>query len=75
MPHTELGTKPLQAPGFRVDSSSWTLPRPKSIRPRAAPERSRSVNDLSYYQRDPAGRPWLFEKPLFTRDASQLKGT
>ncbi|XP_063090009.1 membrane-associated guanylate kinase, WW and PDZ domain-containing protein 2 isoform X10 [Cavia porcellus] len=32
MPHTELGTKPLQAPGFR-------------------------------------------EKPLFTRDASQLKGT
>ncbi|ELW72068.1 Membrane-associated guanylate kinase, WW and PDZ domain-containing protein 2, partial [Tupaia chinensis] len=75
MPHTELGTKPLQAPGFRVDSSSSTLPRPKSIRPRPAPERSRSVNDLSYYQRDQAGRPWLFEKPLFTRDASQLKGT
>ncbi|KAM5204449.1 membrane-associated guanylate kinase, WW and PDZ domain-containing protein 2 isoform 1-T1 [Hipposideros larvatus] len=75
MPHTELGTKPLQAPGFRVDSSSSTLPRPKFIRPYPAPGRSCSVRDLSYYQRNHARRPWPVEKPLFTRDASQLKGT
>ncbi|KAM4874931.1 membrane-associated guanylate kinase, WW and PDZ domain-containing protein 2 isoform 8-T8 [Thomomys bottae] len=75
MPHTELGAKPLQAPGFRVDSSSSTLPRPKSICPRPAPERSRSVNDLSYCRHDHGGWLWPFEKPLFTRDASQLKGT
>ncbi|KAM8982531.1 membrane-associated guanylate kinase, WW and PDZ domain-containing protein 2 isoform 8-T8 [Sarcophilus harrisii] len=75
MPNTELGTKPLQAPGFRVDSSSSTLPRPKYVHPRPALERSRSVNDLSYYRRDNAGKYSLYEKPLFTRDASQLKGT
>ncbi|XP_059790066.1 membrane-associated guanylate kinase, WW and PDZ domain-containing protein 2 isoform X10 [Balaenoptera ricei] len=75
MPHTELGTKPLQAPGFRVDSSSSTVPRPKPACPRAARERSRSVSDLSYYGRHLAWRPGCIEKPLFTRDASQLKGT
>ncbi|XP_036719122.1 membrane-associated guanylate kinase, WW and PDZ domain-containing protein 2 isoform X9 [Balaenoptera musculus] len=75
MPHTELGTKPLQAPGFRVDSSSSTVPRPKPTCPRAARERSRSVSDLSYYGRHLAWRPGCIEKPLFTRDASQLKGT
>ncbi|XP_077009852.1 membrane-associated guanylate kinase, WW and PDZ domain-containing protein 2 isoform X4 [Tamandua tetradactyla] len=75
MPHTELGTKPLQAPGFRVDSFSATLPRPQPARPRTARERWRSVSDLSYHRRDHTGRPWPSEKPLFTRDASQLKGT
>ncbi|KAG5210247.1 hypothetical protein JEQ12_015441 [Ovis aries] len=76
MPHTELGTKPLQAPGFRVDSSSSTVPRPKPARPLAARERSRSVSDLSYYGSHLPWRPWrIVEKPLFTRDASQLKGT
>nr|XP_020840152.1 membrane-associated guanylate kinase, WW and PDZ domain-containing protein 2 isoform X5 [Phascolarctos cinereus] len=75
MPNTELGTKPLQAPGFRVDSSSSTLPRPKYVHPRPPLERSRSVNDLSYYRCDNAGKYSLYEKPLFTRDASQLKGT
>ncbi|XP_037060238.1 membrane-associated guanylate kinase, WW and PDZ domain-containing protein 2 isoform X11 [Peromyscus leucopus] len=75
MPHTDLGAKPLQAPGFRVGRSPATLPRPKSIFPRTDPERSRSVNDLSYYLLDHRGTPWPLEKPLFTRDASQLKGT
>ncbi|XP_054989396.1 membrane-associated guanylate kinase, WW and PDZ domain-containing protein 2 isoform X3 [Sorex araneus] len=75
MPHTELGPKPLQAPVFRVDSASSTLPRPKSTRPPTGPGRSRSVNDLSFYWCGHAGRPWRLEKPLFTRDASQLKGT
>ncbi|KAM5302602.1 membrane-associated guanylate kinase, WW and PDZ domain-containing protein 2 isoform 1-T1 [Glossophaga mutica] len=75
MPHTELGAKPLQAPGFRVDSSSSTLPRPKSFCPLAVPWRSHSVSDLSYHPRNHAWRPWPIEKPLFTRDASQLKGT
>ncbi|XP_069734732.1 membrane-associated guanylate kinase, WW and PDZ domain-containing protein 2 isoform X11 [Phaenicophaeus curvirostris] len=75
MPNAELGTKPMQAQGFRVESSSSTLPRSKLAHPRPAPKRSRSVNDLSQYQRDPAGTRRLHEKPLFTRDASQLKGT
>nr|XP_031310610.1 membrane-associated guanylate kinase, WW and PDZ domain-containing protein 2 isoform X5 [Camelus dromedarius] len=75
MPHTELGTKPLQAPGFRVGSSSSTVPRPTPARPHAAQERSRSVSDLSHYGRHLVRRPWRIEKPLFTRDASQLKGT
>ncbi|KAM5236431.1 membrane-associated guanylate kinase, WW and PDZ domain-containing protein 2 [Ctenodactylus gundi] len=75
MPHPDLGAKPPQAPGFRVDSSSWTVPRPKPTGPRAAPERSHSVDDLSHYRRVRPGRLWPFEKPLFTRDASQLKGT
>nr|XP_031310607.1 membrane-associated guanylate kinase, WW and PDZ domain-containing protein 2 isoform X2 [Camelus dromedarius] len=74
MPHTELGTKPLQAPGFRGSSSS-TVPRPTPARPHAAQERSRSVSDLSHYGRHLVRRPWRIEKPLFTRDASQLKGT
>ncbi|XP_069733988.1 membrane-associated guanylate kinase, WW and PDZ domain-containing protein 2 isoform X2 [Phaenicophaeus curvirostris] len=74
MPNAELGTKPMQAQGFR-ESSSSTLPRSKLAHPRPAPKRSRSVNDLSQYQRDPAGTRRLHEKPLFTRDASQLKGT
>ncbi|XP_053920130.1 membrane-associated guanylate kinase, WW and PDZ domain-containing protein 2 isoform X10 [Cuculus canorus] len=75
MPNAELGTKPMQAQGFRVENSSSTLPRPKFAHPRPAPKRSRSVNDLSQYQRDPVGTRRLHEKPLFTRDASQLKGT
>ncbi|XP_027535248.1 membrane-associated guanylate kinase, WW and PDZ domain-containing protein 2 isoform X11 [Neopelma chrysocephalum] len=74
MPNAELGTKPMQAQGFR-ESSSSTLPRPKFARLRLIPKRSRSVNDLSQWRRDPAGTRRLYEKPLFTRDASQLKGT
>ncbi|KAM6292467.1 membrane-associated guanylate kinase, WW and PDZ domain-containing protein 2 isoform 4-T4 [Porphyrio hochstetteri] len=74
MPNAELGTKPMQAQGFR-ESSSSTLPRPKFAQLRPVPRRSRSVNDLSLYRRDPAGMRRLHEKPLFTRDASQLKGT
>ncbi|XP_065411099.1 membrane-associated guanylate kinase, WW and PDZ domain-containing protein 2 isoform X8 [Chrysemys picta bellii] len=73
MPNAELGTKPLQAPGFR-ESASSTLPRPKLVHPHPAPQRSRSVNDLSQCRRDNAGMYSLYEKPLFTRDASQLKG-
>ncbi|XP_071659574.1 membrane-associated guanylate kinase, WW and PDZ domain-containing protein 2 isoform X14 [Patagioenas fasciata] len=72
MPNAELGTKPMQAQGFRVQSSSSTLPRPKFAHLRPVPKRSRSVNDLSQC---PAGTRRLHEKPLFTRDASQLKGT
>ncbi|XP_068525998.1 membrane-associated guanylate kinase, WW and PDZ domain-containing protein 2 isoform X10 [Anas acuta] len=75
MPNAELGTKPMQAQGFRVDSSSSTLPRPKLAHPHPALQRSRSVNDLSQCQRGPTGTCRLYEKPLFTRDASQLKGT
>ncbi|XP_021240162.1 membrane-associated guanylate kinase, WW and PDZ domain-containing protein 2 isoform X7 [Numida meleagris] len=75
MPNAELGTKPMQAQGFRVGSSSSTLPRPKLVRLRSVPQRSRSVNDLSQCRRDPAGTRGPYEKPLFTRDASQLKGT
>ncbi|XP_029869527.1 membrane-associated guanylate kinase, WW and PDZ domain-containing protein 2 isoform X12 [Aquila chrysaetos chrysaetos] len=75
MPNAELGTKPMQAQGFRVESSSSTLPRPKFAHLHPAPKRSRSVNDLSQCRRDPAGTRGLHEKPLFTRDASQLKGT
>nr|XP_042715342.1 membrane-associated guanylate kinase, WW and PDZ domain-containing protein 2 isoform X14 [Chrysemys picta bellii] len=74
MPNAELGTKPLQAPGFRVESASSTLPRPKLVHPHPAPQRSRSVNDLSQCRRDNDGMYSLYEKPLFTRDASQLKG-
>ncbi|XP_068891867.1 membrane-associated guanylate kinase, WW and PDZ domain-containing protein 2 isoform X7 [Aphelocoma coerulescens] len=74
MPNAELGTKPMQAQGFR-ESSSSTLPRPKFARLRPAPKRCHSVNDLSQCWRDPAGARALYEKPLFTRDASQLKGT
>ncbi|XP_034621687.1 membrane-associated guanylate kinase, WW and PDZ domain-containing protein 2 isoform X9 [Trachemys scripta elegans] len=74
MPNAELGTKPLQAPGFRVESASSTLPRPKLVHPHPAPQRSRSVNDLSQCRRDNDGMYRLYEKPLFTRDASQLKG-
>ncbi|KAM6302898.1 membrane-associated guanylate kinase, WW and PDZ domain-containing protein 2 isoform 1-T1 [Podargus strigoides] len=75
MPNAELGTKPMQAQGFRVENSSSTLPRPKLAHLHPAPKRSRSVNDLSQCQRDPTGMRRLHEKPLFTRDASQLKGT
>uniref|UniRef100_A0A8C8A9V9 Membrane-associated guanylate kinase, WW and PDZ domain-containing protein 2 n=1 Tax=Otus sunia TaxID=257818 RepID=A0A8C8A9V9_9STRI len=74
MPNAELGTKPMQAQGFR-ESSSSTLPRPKFAHLCPAPKRSHSVNDLSQCWRDPAGTHRLHEKPLFTRDASQLKGT
>ncbi|XP_067420641.1 membrane-associated guanylate kinase, WW and PDZ domain-containing protein 2 isoform X2 [Emydura macquarii macquarii] len=74
MPNAELGIKPMQAQGFRVESSSSTLPRPKHVHPHPAPQRSRSVNDLSQCRRDNAGMYSLYEKPLFTRDASQLKG-
>ncbi|XP_077791880.1 membrane-associated guanylate kinase, WW and PDZ domain-containing protein 2 isoform X17 [Podarcis muralis] len=75
MTNAELGTKPMPAQGFRVESSSSTLPRPKLVHPCPAPQRSRSVSDLSLYRRDIAGVYRLYEKPLFTRDASQLKGT
>ncbi|XP_063253036.1 membrane-associated guanylate kinase, WW and PDZ domain-containing protein 2 isoform X8 [Prinia subflava] len=75
MPNAEVGTKPMQAQGFRVESSSSTLPRPKFARLRPAPRRSRSVSDLSQCRRDAAGAHGRYEKPLFTRDASQLKGT
>nr|XP_034984589.1 membrane-associated guanylate kinase, WW and PDZ domain-containing protein 2 isoform X11 [Zootoca vivipara] len=75
MTNAELGTKPMPAQGFRVESSSSTLPRPKLAHPCPAPQRSRSVSDLSLYRRDIAGVYRLYEKPLFTRDASQLKGT
>ncbi|XP_062839588.1 membrane-associated guanylate kinase, WW and PDZ domain-containing protein 2 isoform X6 [Anolis carolinensis] len=75
MPNAELGTKPMPAQGFRVESSSSTLPRPKLVHPRPGPQRSRSVSDLSQCRRDIAGVYRLYEKPLFTRDASQLKGT
>ncbi|XP_074759506.1 membrane-associated guanylate kinase, WW and PDZ domain-containing protein 2 isoform X9 [Athene noctua] len=74
MPNAELGTKPMQAQGFR-ESSSSTLPRPKFAHLCPAPKRSHSVNDLSQCRRGPAGTQRLHEKPLFTRDASQLKGT
>ncbi|XP_043353741.1 membrane-associated guanylate kinase, WW and PDZ domain-containing protein 2 isoform X23 [Dermochelys coriacea] len=74
MPNAELGIKPMQAPGFRVENASSTLPRPKNVHPYPAPQRSRSVNDLSQCRRDNAGMYSLYEKPLFTRDASQLKG-
>ncbi|XP_070611238.1 membrane-associated guanylate kinase, WW and PDZ domain-containing protein 2 isoform X4 [Erythrolamprus reginae] len=75
MPNAELGIKPLPVQTFRVDNASSTLPRPKHVHPRLAPQRSRSVSDLSLYRRDIAGMYRLYEKPLFTRDASQLKGT
>ncbi|XP_046763055.1 membrane-associated guanylate kinase, WW and PDZ domain-containing protein 2 isoform X8 [Gallus gallus] len=75
MPNAELGTKPMQAQGFRVGSSSSTLPRPKLVRLRPIPQRSRSVNDLSQCWHNPARTRGPYEKPLFTRDASQLKGT
>nr|XP_028601481.1 membrane-associated guanylate kinase, WW and PDZ domain-containing protein 2 isoform X15 [Podarcis muralis] len=79
MTNAELGTKPMPAQGFRgtvsLESSSSTLPRPKLVHPCPAPQRSRSVSDLSLYRRDIAGVYRLYEKPLFTRDASQLKGT
>ncbi|XP_026723981.1 membrane-associated guanylate kinase, WW and PDZ domain-containing protein 2 isoform X9 [Athene cunicularia] len=74
MPNAELGTKPMQAQGFR-ESSSSTLPRPKFAHLCPAPKRSHSVNDLSQCWHGPAGTQRLHEKPLFTRDASQLKGT
>ncbi|XP_058046282.1 membrane-associated guanylate kinase, WW and PDZ domain-containing protein 2 isoform X8 [Ahaetulla prasina] len=75
MPNAELGIKPLPVQSFRVDNASSTLPRPKHVHPRLAPQRSRSVSDLSQYRREIAGMYRLYEKPLFTRDASQLKGT
>nr|XP_014346077.1 PREDICTED: membrane-associated guanylate kinase, WW and PDZ domain-containing protein 2-like [Latimeria chalumnae] len=74
MANTELNPQPMQTQGFR-ESSSSTLPRPKLAHPRPAPQRSRSTNDLSQYRSDSAGVYRLYEKPLFTRDASQLKGT
>ncbi|XP_039176731.1 membrane-associated guanylate kinase, WW and PDZ domain-containing protein 2-like, partial [Crotalus tigris] len=74
MPNAELGIKAMPAQSFRVDNASSTLPRPKLVHPRLAPKRSRSVSDLSQYRRDIAGMYRLYEKPLFTRDASQLKG-
>ncbi|XP_067861052.1 membrane-associated guanylate kinase, WW and PDZ domain-containing protein 2a isoform X5 [Heptranchias perlo] len=70
----DLVPYPMPAPGFREGSSS-TLPRPKHTCPGSLPQRSRSTNDLSQYRSDSAGMYRLYEKPLFTRDASQLKGT
>ncbi|XP_072922704.1 membrane-associated guanylate kinase, WW and PDZ domain-containing protein 2a isoform X13 [Hemitrygon akajei] len=64
----------MPAAGFREGSSS-TLPRPKHTCPGSLPQRSRSTNDLSQYRSDSAGMYRLYEKPLFTRDVSQLKGT
>ncbi|XP_038667444.1 membrane-associated guanylate kinase, WW and PDZ domain-containing protein 2a isoform X10 [Scyliorhinus canicula] len=70
----DLVPYPMPAPGFREGSSS-TLPRPKHTCPGSLPQRSRSTNDLSQYRSDSAGMYRLYEKPLFTRDVSQLKGT
>ncbi|XP_051889820.1 membrane-associated guanylate kinase, WW and PDZ domain-containing protein 2a isoform X4 [Pristis pectinata] len=64
----------MPAAGFREGSSS-TLPRPKHTCPGSLPQRSHSTNDLSQYRSDSAGMYRLYEKPLFTRDVSQLKGT
>ncbi|XP_038667434.1 membrane-associated guanylate kinase, WW and PDZ domain-containing protein 2a isoform X3 [Scyliorhinus canicula] len=69
----DLVPYPMPAPGFRGSSS--TLPRPKHTCPGSLPQRSRSTNDLSQYRSDSAGMYRLYEKPLFTRDVSQLKGT
>ncbi|XP_043569713.1 membrane-associated guanylate kinase, WW and PDZ domain-containing protein 2a isoform X1 [Chiloscyllium plagiosum] len=70
----DLVLYPMPAAGFREGSSS-TLPRPKHTCPGSLPQRSRSTNDLSQYRTDSAGMYRLYEKPLFTRDVSQLKGT
>ncbi|XP_035282955.1 membrane-associated guanylate kinase, WW and PDZ domain-containing protein 2-like isoform X5 [Anguilla anguilla] len=61
---------------YRVEEgpSSATLPRPKLARLGPAPERSRSLTDLSEFPEEKAGVFGLHEKPLFTRDATQLKG-
>ncbi|XP_078275861.1 membrane-associated guanylate kinase, WW and PDZ domain-containing protein 2a isoform X1 [Rhinoraja longicauda] len=72
--HQDLMPYLMPAPGFREGSSS-TLPRPKHTCPGSLPQRSRSTNDLSQYRSDRAGMYRLYEKPLFTRDVSQLKGT
>ncbi|KAG8142610.1 hypothetical protein E2320_005824 [Naja naja] len=60
MPNAELGIKPLPVQSFRVDNASSTLPRPKHVHPRLAPQRSRSVSDLSQYRRDIAGMYRLY---------------
>ncbi|XP_007889105.2 membrane-associated guanylate kinase, WW and PDZ domain-containing protein 2a isoform X4 [Callorhinchus milii] len=70
----ELVPCTIPSPGFREGSSS-TLPRPKHTCPGTLPQRSRSTNDLSQFRSGSAGMYRLYEKPLFTRDVSQLKGT
>ncbi|XP_058883143.1 membrane-associated guanylate kinase, WW and PDZ domain-containing protein 2 isoform X8 [Acipenser ruthenus] len=76
MPNQDLPSQPLQAVQvFRVEGSSSTLPRPKLAHFGPAPQRSRSMNDLSQFRSGSAGVCRLHEKPLFTRDATQLKGT
>ncbi|XP_069048551.1 membrane-associated guanylate kinase, WW and PDZ domain-containing protein 2a isoform X18 [Lepisosteus oculatus] len=76
MPNQDLSSQPLQAVQvFRVEGSSSTLPRPKLAHFGPAPERSRSMSDLSQFPSGSAGLYRLHEKPLFTRDATQLKGT
>ncbi|XP_048864668.1 membrane-associated guanylate kinase, WW and PDZ domain-containing protein 2a isoform X3 [Brienomyrus brachyistius] len=62
---------------YRVEEgpSSATLPRPKLAHLGPAPERSHSLTDLSEFP-DSRARAFSFhEKPLFTRDPAQLKGT
>ncbi|XP_066543254.1 membrane-associated guanylate kinase, WW and PDZ domain-containing protein 2a isoform X2 [Amia ocellicauda] len=75
MPNQDLSQPPQAAPVFRVEGSSATLPRPKLAHLGPAPERSRSMTDLSQFPSGSAGLCRLHEKPLFTRDATQLKGT
>ncbi|MGH0125683.1 UNVERIFIED_CONTAM: hypothetical protein FKN15_023962 [Acipenser sinensis] len=76
MPNQDLPSQPLQAVQvFRVEGPSSTLPRPKLAHFGPAPQRSRSMNDLSQFRSGSAGVCRLHEKPLFTRDATQLKGT
>ncbi|XP_043944259.1 membrane-associated guanylate kinase, WW and PDZ domain-containing protein 2 isoform X2 [Protopterus annectens] len=74
MPNAELTHQPMQVHGFR-ESSASTLPRPNLAHHCPAPQRSRSTNDLSQYRSESAGMYRLYERPPFTRDASQLKGT
>uniref|UniRef100_A0A8C2IMD2 Membrane-associated guanylate kinase, WW and PDZ domain-containing protein 1 n=1 Tax=Cyprinus carpio TaxID=7962 RepID=A0A8C2IMD2_CYPCA len=62
---------------YRVEESpsSATLPRARLAYVGPAPERSHSLTDLSEAPLYRAGVFGLHEKPLFTRDPTQLKGS
>uniref|UniRef100_A0A8C1SS95 Membrane-associated guanylate kinase, WW and PDZ domain-containing protein 1 n=1 Tax=Cyprinus carpio TaxID=7962 RepID=A0A8C1SS95_CYPCA len=62
---------------YRVEESpsSATLPRARLAYVGPAPERSHSLTDLSEAPLYPVGVFGLHEKPLFTRDPTQLKGS
>ncbi|RXN10962.1 membrane-associated guanylate WW and PDZ domain-containing 2 [Labeo rohita] len=71
-----LSSLPLPAV-YRVEESpsSATLPRARLAYVGPAPERSHSLTDLSEAPLYRAGVFGLHEKPLFTRDPTQLKGS